>query len=110
MSSGVSIKITPTGDITPSATNNWKVELNGPSEMSVQEYYNFINSGASVVKITDSDYDVTINAKIATTCWDSNNEETSCETLDCNNSYTVQHTAFYNNKSKSVTRSLSTGC
>ena len=110
MSSGVSIKITPTGDITPSATNNWKVELNGPSEMSVQEYYNFINSGATVVKITDSDYDVTINAKIATTCWDSNNEETSCETLDCNNSYTVQHTAFYNNKSKSVTRSLSTGC
>jgi len=122
MSSGVTISVSPTGDVsnnnqnnnsstTISPTNNWRIELNGDSNLTVQGYYDFINSGESPIKVIDSGTDVTNNAKITTTCWDSNNEPlTSCATMDCNNSYYVQHTATYNNKSKSVSRNLSAGC
>ena len=111
MSSGITVSVTPTGEITPSATANWKVELNGAGSMTVQEYYDFINEGNSPVKVMDSGYDVTKQAKISNpTCWDSTNNEVSCLTLDCNENYYIQYTITYNNKSKSLSRTLTSGC
>lgn len=111
MSSGATVVVNPTGEIVPAPTSDWKVELNGASTMTVQEYYDFINAGNKPVKVLDSNYDVTSQAKLGTpTCWDGNNDEVSCSTLDCNESYYIQYTITYNNKSKSLSRTLSEGC
>lgn len=111
MSPGTTVVVNPTGEIVPAPTSDWKVELNGASTMTVQEYYDFINAGNKPVKVLDSNYDVTSQAKLGTpTCWDGNNNEVSCSTLDCNESYYIQYTITYNNKSKSLSRTLSEGC
>lgn len=111
MSSGVTVSVTPTGDITPSPSDNWKAELNGSTQMTVQGYYDFINEGNNPIKVLDNGYDVTKQAKLATpTCWNSDNDEVSCSTLDCNESYYIQYTITYNNKSKSISRTLNSGC
>ena len=110
MSSGVTVTVTPTGDVTPSPTTNWRIEMNGGNNITVAAYYNLLNEGKPI-KVLDSGYDVTRNASITTTCWNkSNNNEVPCETLDCHSSYDIQHTATYNNKTKSVSRSLTAGC
>ncbi len=109
MSSGVSITVSPTGDIEPAASDNWTIELNGNSEITVKEYYDLLNSGKQPIKVSDNGIDVTKNAKISSKCWQ-NNKEVSCETLDCSESYNVYHTAFYNNKSKTLKRLLKSGC
>ena len=109
MSSGVSVTVSPTGDIEPEPSTNWTIELNGNSEITVKEYYALLNSGKEPLKITDNDSDVTNKAQINSTCW-KNDKEVSCETLDCSESYTIQHTAFYNNKSKTMKRLLKAGC
>ena len=110
MSSGVTVTVTPTGDVTPSPTTNWRIEMNGGNNITVAAYYNLLNEGKPI-KVLDSGYDVTKNASITTTCWNkSNNNEVPCETLDCHSSYDIQHTATYNNKTKSVSRSLTAGC
>ena len=110
MSSGVTVSVAPTGDITPTATNNWRIELNGGT-MTVQEYYDFINKGNSPIKVIDSGYDVTKQATIKTTCTDSeDNPVSNCDTLNCNNGYIVQHSATYNGKTRIVTRTLTEGC
>lgn len=110
MSSGVTVSVTPTGDITPQATDNWKIELNGNSNMTVTEYLDFINSNLPLVKVTDEGRDVTSTATIETTCWDNKNNEVSCTRLSCQETYYIQHTVNYNKKSKSVSRNLSIGC
>lgn len=109
MSSGVSVTVSPTGDIEPEPSTNWTIELNGNSEITVKEYYALLNSGKDPLKITDNGSDVTKKAQINSTCW-KNDKEVSCETLDCSESYTIQHTAFYNNKSKTMKRLLKAGC
>ena len=109
MSSGVSVTVSPTGDIEPEPSANWTIELNGNSEITVKEYYDLLNSGKEPLKITDNGSDVTKKAQINSTCW-KNDKEVSCETLDCSESYTIQHTAFYNNKSKTMKRLLKAGC
>ena len=110
MSSGITVSVAPTGDITPTATNNWRIELNGGT-MTVQEYYDFINQGNSPIKVIDSGYDVTKQATINTTCTDSEDKPISnCDTLNCNNGYIVQHSATYNGKTRIVTRTLTEGC
>ncbi len=111
MSSGVTVTVNPTGEVLPSPTTNWKIELNGNYSMTVQEYYNFVNAGNLPVKVTDEGFDVTKNAKINTpTCFDENNNEVSCSTLDCNEKYSIQHSVTYNNKTKVVSRELTPGC
>lgn len=112
MSSGVTVTVNPVGDVptTKTASDNWKIELNGSKEMTVQGYYDFINAGSNPVKITDNGTDVTSNAKITTTCWNSSNNEVSCQTMDCNEEYYIQHSVSYNNKNKSVSRTLKAGC
>lgn len=109
MSSGVSVTVSPTGDIEPEPSANWTIELNGNSEITVKEYYDLLNSGKEPLKIIDNGSDVTKKAQINSTCW-KNDKEVSCETLDCSESYTIQHTAFYNNKSKTMKRLLKAGC
>ena len=89
----------------------YKVELNGNTQMTVQGYYDFINEGNNPIKVLDNGYDVTKQSKLATpTCWNSDNDEVSCSTLDCNESYYIQYTITYNNKSKSISRTLNSGC
>jgi penicillin-binding protein 1A len=109
MSTGVSVAVSPTNDIEPVPSTNWTIELNGDSEITVKEYYALLNSGKEPLKITDNGSDVTKKAQINSTCW-KNDKEVDCETLDCNESYTIQHTAFYNNKSKTIKRQLKAGC
>ena len=111
MSNGVTVTVNPTGEVLPPATANWKIELNGNYSMTVQQYYDFVNAGNKPVKVIDNGYDVTSGAHINnSTCFDSNNNEVSCLTMDCNERYTIQHSVTYNNKTKVVTRELTAGC
>ncbi len=111
MSSGITTLVAPTGEVSPTPSGNWKVELNGASTMTVKEYYDFLNTGAKPVKVTDNNYDVTSSAKINTpTCWNEENNEVSCSELVCENKYFVQYTVTYNGKTRSISRNLSAGC
>jgi membrane peptidoglycan carboxypeptidase len=113
MSSGVTVTVSTSGGTSPSTSStssDWKIELNGSSTLTVQEYYDFINSGELPVKVLSGTNDVSKSSKINTTCWNSTNDEVSCQTLDCNQSYSIQHTVTYNSKSKSVSRILTAGC
>ena len=110
MSSGVTVTVIPTSEVIPPATDNWRVEQNGDT-MTVQEFYKFINDGNNPVKVFDNENDVTKQAIIGKpSCYTSDDEWANCDTLDCNNSYTIQYTVTYNNKSKSVSRTLTEGC
>ena len=115
-SSGITATITTDNgsekeaNTTTSISDNWKVELNGNNQMNVQEYINFLSLGEPPIKVIDNGSDITNSAKISTTCWDLNNNEISCNQMECSNSYSIQHTATINKKSKSVSRTLNAGC
>ena len=109
-SSGVTITVNPTGEIVPPASDNWKVELNGSSSMTVDAYYDFINADNIPVKVIDNNLDVTKTAKITTSCLDDESKEVSCQSLKCTNNYTIQHSINYNNKTKVLTRKINSSC
>lgn len=108
MSSGATATIETEGTTTPS--RNWSIELNGSKTLTVQGYYNFINLGNYPITVKNNGIDVTSSASIANECWDENDNEANCATLDCKHKYTISHTATYNNEQKSVTRKLNPGC
>jgi hypothetical protein len=110
MSSGASANVTSSSNSNPSPTGSWNISLNGNKIMTVQEYYNYINSGNLPIKALSGTYDISKLVSISNECWNSNDEEVNCATLDCNQSYEIQHTASYNNEEKSVSRKLNAGC
>lgn len=111
MSSGVTIKVDPTGNILPTPSKDWKVELNGNSKMAMETYYDFINEGNSPVKVMDNGYNVTKDAKIDTVCYkSSDNEEVACQDMVCSQSYDMVHKVTYNNSMRSVSRSIEASC
>ncbi len=116
MSSGVSVTVSPTGDIdTPTTpTTNWTIELNGNNNITVSDYYDLKNAlndiGQKLVKIYDNKTEVKNFGEVTTTCWNSDNTQVSCDTLDCNQEYKIIHKVTYNGVTKSKERLLIKGC
>lgn len=105
-SSGVEISVSSaTNSDTPSS--EWTATLNGSAKMTVAAFYNLYNNN-KLINVTAGGK--TVDAKVTTTCYDSDDDEISCKTLDCKQSYNIQHTVSYNNQSKTINRTLIPGC
>ncbi len=107
-SDGITATIEPTGE-TPS--ESLKVELNGKNDMTVSEYYNFINENKKL-KVTENGIDITDKVTITTTCFESSTG-TGCqeESMDCSSSYILTYKVTYNGKtSGTLQRIIKSGC
>mgnify|MGYP004643206347 FL=1 len=90
---------------------NISVELNGASNMTVAEYYNFIKNNKPL-KVHSNNNDISDKASYTTTCLEElTGEECNVTSMDCTTSYILTHKAIYNGKSsKTIQRTLKAGC
>lgn len=109
MSSGVSTTVNPAGETIPAPTNNWIINIKGNLNMTLKEFLELKNSSTPFLNILDEGKDVTKYATISTVCF-LEDEEINCANLECNQTYTLQHTAHYNKQNKTVTRTISKSC
>lgn len=109
-SNGITTSIEPTGD-TSTPSIGWKAELNGKSDMTVSEYYNFINEN-NPLKVTENGIDITDKVTITTTCFESTTGlECNKNAMDCSSSYILTYKVTYNGKtSGTIQRIIKSGC
>ena len=90
---------------------NISVELNGASNMTVAEYYNFIKNNKPL-KVHSNNNDISDKASYTTTCLEElTGEECNVTSMDCTTSYILTHKAIYNGKSSNtIQRTLKAGC
>lgn len=106
-SSGVEVSVNSSSNEPSNPSTDWTASLNGAAKITVAAFYKFFNNNNLVKVISGGKV---VNAKVTTTCFDSDGDEVNCKTLDCKQSYDVQHTISYNNKTKTISRTLTAGC
>ena len=106
-SSGVEVSVNSSSNEPSNPSTDWTASLNGAAKITVAAFYKLFNNNNLVKVISGGKV---VNAKVTTTCFDSDGDEVNCKTLDCKQSYDVQHTISYNNKTKTISRTLTAGC
>lgn len=110
-SDGITATINALGDNDDPSTNEWSVELNGSNNMTVSEYYEFINKNTAL-KAYENGIDITNKIDIKTTCFEvSTGLECNANSMDCSNNYILTYKAIYNDKtSGTIQRTVKAGC
>lgn len=118
-STGISVSVQPNTSTTEPEENktttttqktSFSIEYIGKSCSTVEDYNALGSSPSDKIKVVSNGKDVTKDANITATCYNTSNEEISCNNLQSGGEYNILFTIRYNNSTRNKSITLKPSC